>query len=78
MKVTIAQIAKAAGVSPGSVSNALNNRKGTISEQKREHIIRIAEQLGYFKKENARALFLLCSMTQAKRSSRPISLFSRP
>lgn len=50
MKVTIAQIAKAAGVSLGSVSNALNNRKGTISEQKREHIIRIAEQLGYFKR----------------------------
>ena len=50
MKVTIAQIAKAAGVSPGSVSNALNNRKGAVSEKKREHIIQVAEELGYFKK----------------------------
>ncbi|EOS61811.1 hypothetical protein C815_00399 [Firmicutes bacterium M10-2] len=50
MKVTIAQIAKVAGVSPGSVSNALNNRKGAISEKKREQIIQVAEQLGYFKK----------------------------
>lgn len=50
MKVTVAQIAKEAGVSPGTVSNALNNRKGTLSEEKRKHIIDVAERLGYFKK----------------------------
>ncbi|WP_286209466.1 LacI family DNA-binding transcriptional regulator [Dubosiella newyorkensis] len=50
MKVTIAQIAKEAGVSPGSVSNALNNRKGAISPKKREEIIEVATRLGYFKK----------------------------
>ena len=38
-KVTVAAIAKEAGVSPGTVSNALNNRKGSISKEKRDHII---------------------------------------
>lgn len=50
MKVTIKQIAEKAGVSPGSVSNALNNRKGSISPATREHIIQVAQELGYFKK----------------------------
>ena len=48
-KVTVAAIAKEAGVSPGTVSNALNNRKGSISKEKRDHIIEVAEKLGYFK-----------------------------
>ena len=48
-KVTVAEIAKEAGVSPGTVSNALNNRKGSISKEKRDHIIEVAEKLGYFK-----------------------------
>ena len=48
-KVTVTEIAKEAGVSPGTVSNALNNRKGSISKEKRDHIIEVAEKLGYFK-----------------------------
>ena len=50
MKVTVAQIARAAKVSPGTVSNALNNRKGSLSEETRAHILRVAEELGYFKR----------------------------
>ena len=50
MKITISDIAQAANVSPGTVSNALNNKKGSISEKKRNYILKIAEEMGYFKK----------------------------
>jgi DNA-binding LacI/PurR family transcriptional regulator len=45
---TIQEIAKMVGVSPGTVSNALNNRKG-VGRETREKIIKLAEELGYNK-----------------------------
>ena len=47
MKVKVHDIAVKAGVSDGTVSNALNNKKG-LSEQKRDHILQIARDMGYF------------------------------
>ncbi|MFG0248531.1 MAG: LacI family DNA-binding transcriptional regulator [Phycisphaeraceae bacterium JB051] len=49
MPVTIKQIAQQAKVSHGAVSAVLNDRQNTIrvSQQTRERILRIAEQMGY-------------------------------
>jgi len=47
-RVTIADVAKAAGVSPGTVSRVLNNRTGVkISEATQEQVRRAAKKLGY-------------------------------
>lgn len=43
---TLAEIAKIAGVSQMTASRAVNNRPG-VSDQKREEILRIADELGY-------------------------------
>ncbi|MFO7680637.1 MAG: LacI family DNA-binding transcriptional regulator [Chloroflexota bacterium] len=45
-KVTISQIAKMCGVSPATVSLALNNKPG-ISEETRSRIVAAARELGY-------------------------------
>lgn len=64
MKVVISDIARQAGVSSGTVSNAINNRKG-ISEQKRQAILKIARDMGYFdqreikKTENQKIKFVV-------------------
>ena len=54
-RVTIKDIAREAGVSPQTVSRAINN-KGEISPQTRERILRIAKRLGYRPNSVARGL----------------------
>jgi LacI family transcriptional regulator len=55
MKLTINEIAELAQVSKGTVSKALNGRKG-VGEEKRRLIVKIAEQLEYHPNASARAL----------------------
>jgi multiple sugar transport system substrate-binding protein len=53
--VTILDIAKAAGVSHGTVSNVLNG-KGNVSSKKMELVLKAAEELGYNLNKNAKLL----------------------
>jgi DNA-binding LacI/PurR family transcriptional regulator len=53
--VTIRDIAERAGVSKGAVSYALNGRPG-VSEETRERIVSIAQELGWYPNRAARAL----------------------
>ena len=55
MNVTIKDIAKAAGVSHPTVSRALNNHPA-ISENTRDRIIELAQQMGYVPNASARGL----------------------
>ena len=52
---TIADIARAAGVSKGAVSYALNGKPG-VSELTRQRVLRIADELGWHPSSAARAL----------------------
>jgi len=52
---TIKDIAKAAGVSHGTVSNVLNG-KGNVSAEKIELVKRVAREMGYIVNENAKSL----------------------
>jgi len=47
MKVTIRDIARAAGLSPATVSLVLNNRPSRISESTKEKIKALAQEMGY-------------------------------
>jgi DNA-binding LacI/PurR family transcriptional regulator len=54
-RATIRDIAERAGVSKGAVSYALNGRPG-VSDETRERILAIAEELGWYPNRAARAL----------------------
>lgn len=47
MKITIKDIAQAAGLSPATVSLVLNNRPSRIAPQTKERILTIAREMGY-------------------------------
>lgn len=53
MKMNIREIAQLAGVSPATVSLALNNKKG-VSDTKRAEILNLAKEYGYEKKPQVR------------------------
>jgi DNA-binding LacI/PurR family transcriptional regulator len=54
-RITIADIARRAGVSTGAVSYALNNRPG-VSDETRARVLRIATELGWAPSSAARSL----------------------
>ncbi|MEK3889325.1 LacI family DNA-binding transcriptional regulator [Bacillus sp. FSL K6-3431] len=56
MKVKLEDVAKAAGVSPTTVSRVLNNR-GYISDQTRAKVESAIEELNYYPNDVARSLF---------------------
>lgn len=53
MKIKVKDIAAAAGVSPATVSLVLNNKPSRISEDTREHILRIANEMQLQKQNTA-------------------------
>lgn len=54
-RITIADIAKEAGVSIGAVSYALNGRPG-VSEETRARVVRVADEMGWAPSSAARSL----------------------
>ena len=55
MKTTIKDVAKAAGVSPSTVSRALHDHP-RISEEVRVHIRQLSEEMGFHPNQMARSL----------------------
>ena len=55
MAATLAQIAEKVGVSRQAVSCALNNRAGQVSEETRQRILTVAEEMAYRPNASARA-----------------------
>lgn len=55
-KTTIKDVAKEAGVSLGIASFAMNNVKGRVSDDVRQRVLKVAEQLGYTPNVSARNL----------------------
>ncbi len=53
MKPTVKDIAKAANVSPATVSNALNNRKG-VSDNIKRLVFKVAKDMGYTREVSVR------------------------
>ncbi|MGF1662402.1 MAG: LacI family DNA-binding transcriptional regulator [Kineosporiaceae bacterium] len=53
--VGVKDVARAAGVSVGTVSNVLN-RPGIVAEATRERVLRVIDELGFVRNESARAL----------------------
>ncbi|WP_404712967.1 LacI family DNA-binding transcriptional regulator [Sphingomonas sp. MMS24-J13] len=53
-RITLKEVAKTAGVSLASASYAVN-RTGSLGEELRQHILRVAEELGYRQNMSARA-----------------------
>ncbi len=58
MQMTLKDIAELVGVSPATVSLALNNKPG-VSEQTRQTIIDLAQQSGYSKKFNKKNIMFI-------------------
>lgn len=54
-RATLKEVAKAAGVSVASASYAINGT-GSVGEQTREHVLAVAEKLGYRPNQNAKAM----------------------
>ncbi|GAB2487808.1 LacI family DNA-binding transcriptional regulator [Jatrophihabitans fulvus] len=68
--VTIADVARHAGVSPGAVSFALNGRPG-VGEQTRQRILDVATELGWRPNHRARSLSRRSSSTLGLVVARP-------
>lgn len=62
---TIKELAKACGVSEGTVDRAVNNRSG-IRESTKQHILEMAEQMDYRPNHLAKSLAIGSTKTDRK------------
>ena len=73
-RVTIADVARAAGVSQTAVSFALNGRPG-LADATRAHILRVAEEIGWRPNASARSLSTRRALALGLVFNRPPELF---